>query len=291
MTWDARSILLLSLAAVAFAFTAFAASRLRRGAPSTPTPWLVFVGFVTDFFDTLGIGSYATTTALWRVRRSVDDRLLPGTLNVGHAWPTFVQAGIFLVLVAVEPLTLVASIAASVLGAWLGSGLATRLSRRAVRLVVGLGLAVAASLLAGGLAGLLPMGGDALGLTGWRLAAATGACAIFGALMTFGIGAYAPIMLTVSLLGMNPSGAFPIMMGACAFLMPVANVRFVEAEAYDRRAALGLTIGGVPGVLVAAWIVKSLPLVALKVLVVFVATTTAAGLLRDAWRDVDGEVS
>ncbi len=109
--------------------------------------------------------------------------------------------------------------------------------------------------------------------------------------MTFGIGAYAPIMLTVSLLGMNPTGAFPIMMGACAFLMPVANVRFLEAEAYDARAAIGLTVGGVPGVLVAAWVVKSLPLVALKVLVVIVASGTAVGLLRDAWREPRDAVS
>jgi uncharacterized membrane protein YfcA len=291
MTWDVRSVLLFALGAVALAFSAFAFVRMRRLRDAWPSPWLLAVGFVTDFFDTLGIGSYATTAALWRARRSVDDRLLPGTLNVGHAWPTFVQAGIFLASVDVEATTLVALLGAASLGAWLGSGLAARLSRRAVRLVVGSGLAIAAVLMSAGLAKLLPMGGDALGLAGVKLVVAIVACALFGALMTFGIGAYAPIMLTVSLLGMNPTGAFPIMMGACAFLMPVANVRFLEAEAYDARAAIGLTVGGVPGVLVAAWVVKSLPLVALKVLVVIVASGTAVGLLRDAWREPRDAVS
>lgn len=291
MILDARSVLLVALGAVALAFSAFAAERLRRRPTPWPSPWLLAVGFLTDFFDTLGIGSYATTTALWRVRRSVDDRLLPGTLNVGHAWPTFVQAGIFLALVEVESVTLVALIGAACLGAWLGSGLASRVSRRTVRVVMGLGLATAAALMAANLAHLMPMGGEALGLAGARLVVAVVACFTFGALMTFGVGAYAPILVTVSMLGMNPTGAFPIMMGACAFLMPVANVRFLEAGALDVRASLGLTLGGVPGVLVAAWLVKSLPLAALKVLVVFVAAVTAAGLLRDAWRERDAMTS
>jgi uncharacterized membrane protein YfcA len=100
--------------------------------------------------------------------------------------------------------------------------------------------------------------------------------------MTLGIGLYAPCLILVSLLGMAPTAAFPIMMGACAFLMPVASVRFIEAGSYDPRAALGLSIAGVPAVLVAAFIVKSLPLAAVRWLVVVVVVYTAFALLRSA---------
>ncbi len=283
-----RAVLLGSLACVACVFTWYALRHTHEAPVRRPTGWLVFVGFLTNFLDTLGIGSYATTTALWRTRRSVDDRCLPGTLSVGHAWPTFVQAAIFLTSVAVDETTLGSLIGASVVGAWLGSGVAAGLSRRRVQAVVGVGLAVAASLMALGLAGALPLGGSAHLLAGIRLPIGAAACAVFGALMTFGIGAYAPILLTVSLLGMNPAAAFPIMMGACAFLMPVANVRFLAHGSFDAPAALGLTLGGVPGVLVAAWVVRSLPLVALKVVVIAVASRAAWSLLRDAARGREG---
>jgi uncharacterized membrane protein YfcA len=103
--------------------------------------------------------------------------------------------------------------------------------------------------------------------------------------MMLGIGLYAPCLLLVSLLGMNPTAAFPIMMGSCAFLMPVASLRFLQAGRYDRAAAIGLAIGGIPGVLLAAFLVKSLPLDAVRVLVVIVISLTAATLWRDSRRE------
>jgi uncharacterized membrane protein YfcA len=129
---------------------------------------------------------------------------------------------------------------------------------------------------------LFPAGSDALGLSGALLALAVAANGVFGALMTLGVGLYAPCMGTVALLGMNPAAAFPIMMGSCAFLMPVASARFIRAGAFDRRAALGLTIGGVPGIVLAAWLVKSLPLDAVRWLVVVVVLYTAATMWRSS---------
>jgi uncharacterized membrane protein YfcA len=122
-------------------------------------------------------------------------------------------------------------------------------------------------------------------LSGGRLAVAIAANGVFGALMTLGVGLYAPCMGTVALLGMNPVAAFPIMMGSCAFLMPVASVRFIRAGAFDRRAALGLTIGGVPGVVLAAWLVRSLPLDAVRWLVVVVVLYTAVTMWRSSLAD------
>jgi uncharacterized membrane protein YfcA len=204
-----QTLLMIALALVALAFTWAASLHLKFQKEKRPTLWQGMIGFITNFFDTLGIGSYATTTALWRIQRTVDDRLLPGTLNVGHAWPTFVQAAIFLGTVAVSDLTLVLLITASVLGAWFGAGFAVRLSREKVRVFVGTGLAVAALLMLLGLLEALPVGGTSLELGGWKLTVGVIACAVFGGLMTLGIGAYAPIMITVSLLGMTPPPRFP----------------------------------------------------------------------------------
>jgi uncharacterized membrane protein YfcA len=213
----------------------------------------------------------------------VPDELIPGTLNVGHALPTILEAFLFIAFVAVDPLTLVSMIAASVAGAWLGAGIVAGWPRRNVRIGMGAALLIAASFfLLSNLGVSLVPAGDALGVRGPLLWAGVGGSFVLGALMTLGVGLFAPCMVLVSLLGMNPKAAFPIMMGSCAFLMPVAGVRFIKEGAYSARPALGLTLGGLPGVLVAALIVKSLPLTAIRWLVVAAALYTAGAMLRSA---------
>jgi uncharacterized membrane protein YfcA len=133
--------------------------------------------------------------------------------------------------------------------------------------------------------GLVPLGGEAVGLSGTRLAVAVGVNFVLGALMTLGIGLYGPCMILVSLLGMDPRVAFPIMMGSCAFLMPVGSMRFIREDRYSLRAAVGLAVGGVPAVLLAAYVVRSLPLGAVRWLVIVVVVYTAAALLRTAARE------
>jgi len=249
---------------------------LRRG------PLQLAIGFVTNFFDTLGVGSFAPTTSIYKLLRLVPDERIPGTLNAGHALPTVAQAFIFIAAVSVDPLTLVTMIGAAVLGAWLGSGVVAKLPRRAIQLGMGAALLVAAVLFVLGNVGWLPAGGQALALEGAWLGFAIACNFLLGALMTLGVGLYAPCLILVSLLGMNPLAAFPIMMGSCAFLMPVAALRFIAAGRYERRAAVGLSLGGIPGVLVAAFVVKSLPLVWLRWLVVLVVLYAAIAMLRAA---------
>lgn len=251
------------------------------------SPLRLAIGFGTTFFDTLGIGSFAPTTALFRMRGLVADELIPGTLNVGFALPVLLQAAIFIGAVSVEVWTLVSMIVAAALGAWLGAGVVTRMPRRAIRIGMGMALLVAALLMASMNLDWLPGGGSETGLRGVKLALAVAGNFIFGALMTLGIGLYAPCMIMVSLLGMDPVVAFPIMMGSCAILMPVAGVRFVRSGRYDRPAALGLTIGGLPAVLVAVYLVTSLPMDWLRWLVAIVVLYTALSMIRSAL--VEGE--
>jgi uncharacterized membrane protein YfcA len=255
-----------------------------RGRVPRPGPAHLATGALTDFLDTLGIGSFAVTTSIYKIARLVDDALIPGTMNVGHAIPTLAQALIFIAVVDVDPVTLVAMTTSSAAGAWLGAGFVARWPKRRIQRSMGVLLLVAATIIVLRQTGSVPAGGDARGLEGLLLLAGCSANFVLGALMTLGIGLYAPCMILVSLLGMDVRTAFPIMMGSCALLMPAASVRFVGEDRYDARAAVGLTLGGTPAVLVAGLLVKSLPLEAVQWLVVAVVVYTSAAMLRSAKR-------
>ena len=242
------------------------------------------VGAVTNFFDALGIGSFATTTAYIKLRKLVPDSFIPATLNVGHALPTIAQALIFIKLVKVDPPLLVACIVAAVAGSLVGAPIVQRTPVRVVQGFVGVALLIAAALYAAANLDWMPIGGDALALSGSWFVVAIVAHFVLGVLMMFGIGLYAPSLVTLSLLGLSPAAAFPIMMGACAFLMPVSALGFVRSERIDLGVILGIAIGGIPAVLLAAFVVKSLPLVWLRWGVVVVVLYAAIMLLRSAMR-------
>ncbi|MCL1909068.1 MAG: sulfite exporter TauE/SafE family protein [Holophagaceae bacterium] len=248
-------------------------------------PIPLITGAVANFLDTLGIGSFAPTTAVIKIfRLTDDDTRIPGTLNVGHAIPTITQAIIFISIVRVDVALLVSCIVASIAGALLGVRIVTRLPVRAIRLAMGLAMLVAAGLYAAKNLGWIPGGNEgALGLEGGLFALATALHFVYGVLMMVGVGLYAPSLITLSLLGMNPTAGFPIMMGACAFLMPSASLAFLRSGKLEPRIALGLALGGIPGVLVAAFVVKSLSLDILRWGVVVVVIIAAATMLAGAF--------
>ncbi len=293
---NAKTILLVALGASAVFYVVYLGMELLRrhrlqvasgGTVDKDRPTLtgLAVGFGTNFFDTLGIGSYAPTTSLFRILKMVPDERIPGTMNIGHTLPTIVQAFIFTQIVPVDAMTLFLMIGAAIAGAWLGASVVASWPRRYVQIGMGLALLGFAAVALVNLLKVGPSGGQALALTGVALVIAVGVNFLLGALMTLGIGLYAPCMILISLLGMNPKAAFPIMMGSCAFLMPMASVRFIKSGRYEPRALLGLLVGGIPAVLVAAFIVKELPLTAMWWVVIAVATYTAISLLRTAARE------
>jgi len=284
-----KAVLLATMLVVTAAYTvlwAVEARRRRSSGAAIPDLTRTGIGFVTNFFDTLGIGSFATTTTLFRLLRLVPDENIPGTLNVGHTWPTIFQALIYITIVEVDFKTLVLLIAAAAIGSWLGAGVVAAWPRRNIQIGMGLALLVAAGLMVMSALGLAVPSGTALGVTGTKLQIGIAVNFLLGALMTLGIGLYAPCMILVSLLGMNPTAAFPIMMGSCAFLMPIASTRFISKGSFDLPAAVALTLGGIPAVLVAAYVVKSLPLTAVRWLVIVVVLYAATGLLRAGLRRV-----
>lgn len=240
------------------------------------------VGLVTNFFDTLGIGSFAPTTAYFKLRARMPDDQIPGTLNAGQALPTITQALIFIAIVSVDLTTLISMILAAVLGAWLGVGVVSRLSRRAIQIGMAAALLCAALLFLASNLHWIPGGGNASALHGAKLLIAVAVNFLLGALMMLGIGLYAPCLILLSLLGMSPLAAFPIMMGSCGLLMPIGAAGFIRRGRYNLGAALGLALGGIPGVLAAAYVVKSLPIVWLRWLVLCVVVYAALQMLKSA---------
>jgi uncharacterized membrane protein YfcA len=237
------------------------------------------IGFVVNFFDVLGIGAFAPQTALLKFTRQTEDKLIPGTMNVANTIPVLLQAFIFITIIEVDPLTLISMLVSAAIGAVIGAGIVSKLSERKIRLTMGIALVITAGFMLARMLDWIQGGGDAIGLTGYKLVFAVVVNFFLGAIMTAGVGLYAPCMALIFALGMSPTVAFPIMMGSCAFLMPPASVKFIKTGSYNRKAALAMAIPGSIAVLIAAFIVKSLPLQTLQWVVLAVILYTSATML------------
>ncbi|MFM5184532.1 Permease [Aeromonas veronii] len=252
---------------------------------TTPFWPVALIGGVANFLDTLGVGSFAVKTACYKQFKLIDDRVLPGTLNGQCVLPTVTQSLIFVGAVAVDPLTLICMMMAAAAGAAWGARHVASFDRQTIRLVMAISLLVVAGLIFAGLLGLFPVGGDAMGLSGYKLAIALLGNFIFGVLMNVGIGLFAPCMTLVYLLGMNPLAAFPIMMGSTAVLSVFSAGTFIRKGAFDAKAVLAVAIFGPIGVVLAAMLVKSMDMEMLKWLVAFIVIYTSWTMYA-SWRAV-----
>ncbi|QWZ86810.1 sulfite exporter TauE/SafE family protein [Aeromonas sp. FDAARGOS 1404] len=250
---------------------------------ATPFWPVALIGGVANFLDTLGVGSFAVKTACYKQFKLIDDRVLPGTLNGQCVLPTVTQSLIFVGAVAVEPLTLISMMVAAAAGAAWGARHVASFDRQTIRLVMAVSLLVVAGLIFAGLLGLFPLGGDAMGLTGYKLGIALAGNFLFGVLMNVGIGLFAPCMTLVYLLGMNPLAAFPIMMGSTAVLSVFSAGTFIRKGAFDAKAVLAVAIFGPIGVVLAAMLVKSMDMEMLKWLVAFIVIYTSWTMYA-SWR-------
>ncbi|MCR3961230.1 TSUP family transporter [Aeromonas veronii] len=250
---------------------------------ATPFWPVALIGGVANFLDTLGVGSFAVKTACYKQFKLIDDRVLPGTLNGQCVLPTVTQSLIFVGAVAVDPLTLISMMMAAAAGAAWGARHVASFDRQTIRLVMAISLLVVAGLIFAGLLGLFPVGGDAMGLSGYKLAIALLGNFIFGVLMNVGIGLFAPCMTLVYLLGMNPLAAFPIMMGSTAVLSVFSAGTFIRKGAFDAKAVLAVAIFGPIGVVLAAMLVKSMDMEMLKWLVAFIVIYTSWTMYA-SWR-------
>jgi len=280
------TLLIVSLSVVALAYGAYLLFCAARAGQIRPNGEALLLGAITNFFDTLGIGSFAPTIAWIRFRQLTPDRLIPLTMLAGYILPAIVQALIFLTLlgVKVDPLLLLPCIVAMVIGGIVGVPVAARAPIRLVQGVVGLALLVAAFFYTLANLGLMPSGGSATTLPAhWAIVAVT-VHFFLGVLACFGVGNYAPTLAMLSLMGMDPRLAFPIMASAASFAGVAAAGRSLHLVKLDYRIVLGLGLGAIPAVLVAAFMVKEMPMTTLRWLVVVVVSYAGGTLLLSAAR-------
>jgi len=241
-----------------------------------------FIGFIVNFFDVLGIGAFAPQTALLKFTKQTSDKLIPGTMNVANTLPVLIQAIIFIQVVQVETTTLMVMFLTAMGGAILGADIMGKLSERNIRLTISVALLITAGFMFANKIHWIQGEGVAIGIYGWKLVIAGLVNFILGAMMTAGVGLYAPCMALVYLLGLSPQVAFPIMMGSCAFLMPPASFKFIKSGNYNKKAALGMAIPSIFAVLIAAFIIKSLPLDTLRWLVMIIIIYTSVTMFLAA---------
>lgn len=280
-------MLIALLVPLALAILGFTVILLRAAIAHHARPTLegVVLGAITNFFDTLGIGSFAPTTAWFKFRRLVPDRLIPPTMLVGHGLPTMAQSVIFLILLGVKvDAVLLAGCTISVLmGGLLGAPLVARTRVWMIQLIVAIALLIGAAVYALTNLQLMPGGGTAGSLPIGLTIVAIAANFIFGVLLNFGVGNYAPTLIMFSLMGMDPRLVFPIMATGASLTVVGAGARHIAIGQIDFKIVLGITLGGIPAVLVAAFIVKSMPLQTLRWLVFVVVLYAAAVMARAAW--------
>lgn len=272
---------LLGLAIFAYGSVLIRAAIAKR---ATPNPEMLVLGAVVNFLDTLGIGSFATTTAWLKFRKIVPDRLLPQTMLCGLTPPAMTESIVFLLLlgVLVEPVLLYSCVIAVFVGGLVGVQLVNRARVWVVQTTVGIGLVLAAAAYVMQGLDLFPGGGTANSLPPLLMVIAIAANFVFGILANFGVGNYAPTLVMLSLMGMDPRLAFPIMAGGAALMGAGSSFQHVRIGQVDLRVVLGLAIGGIPAVLVAAFLVKSMPLDYLRWLVVVVVLYAAAVMFHSA---------
>lgn len=237
--------------------------------------------FVTSFFDVFGIGNFTTTTAAFKLGNMVKDELIPGTLNVGYTVAVVLEAFLFITTIEIDKMTLILMLLAASIGSFVGAGIISKLPERKIKFGIGLALIIVALMMIAGKFNLMPVGGDANGLTGTKLLIGIIGNFILGGLMTIGVGLYAPCMALIYSLGMSPKLAFPIMMGSCAFLMPTAGIKFLKEGKYDRKASVVLSIFSIMGTLVAYFIVKSMNIDSLIWIVIVVLIFTGIRTLKE----------
>ncbi len=269
------------LATLVFTVVLFRAAIVRKAWPSPETLGL---GAVVCFFDTLGIGSFAPTTAWLKFRRLTQDRLIPPTILVGLTAGAVVESIIFLLKlgVKVDPVLLVGCVVACTTGGLIGAPLVHKTRVWIVQSIVAVGLTLAAIAYAMTNLNMFPGGGSASSLSVTLTVVAIVANFGFGLLLNYGVGNYAPTLVVLSLMGMDPHLCFPIMAGAAALMGATSSIRHINTGNLDLRVVMGLTIGGIPAVFIAAYLVVSMPLEWLRWLVLIVVLYAATIMFRAA---------
>jgi uncharacterized membrane protein YfcA len=237
------------------------------------------IGGIAYFLDTLGIGSYAISTALLRLFKQIQYKNLPGTLNVTSVLPVFLEAFIFISIIDIDCITITCMVIATCIGSWMGVYFVRNMLEQHICLIMSIALLITAGILILKQFHIIPTDYiGTIGLTGSKLIIAILASVFIGILISAGIGSYAPFLALALMLGLNVRAAFPIMMSSNALASCFASIKFISIGTYDRKASLSMTIVALFGVFMASYIVKTIPLNALTWIAIVVISYTSISL-------------
>ncbi|MHC9533495.1 sulfite exporter TauE/SafE family protein [Dellaglioa sp. BT-FLS60] len=239
--------------------------------------WTPITQIVIFFFSTFGISDFAISTAIFPKANWVSMKKLPGTLNAQDVIPIFVMSLAYITSISVGIKTLLVCIICQVMGAYIGPRFVVKLPERTIRSFVIVGLLVATMLIIAGKVGLITANGTATELFGWKLVVTGFLLFVYGALNNIGIGSFSLTMATVYAMGMDPIAAFPIMMGGCAFSLPIGSMQFIKLDQYSRKITL-FSVFGIIGVLIAVFLVKSINTSVIQWIVIVVLLYSAFSL-------------
>jgi len=236
------------------------------------------------FLSSIGVSDFAVSTVFYRKAKLITDKLLPGTLNTQCVIPVAAMALTFISTIKVDTLTLSICIISQVIGAYFGSRFISKLSLKSIRKLIGTGLIIATTFIIASKLSLIPSGGTAFALSPIKLAIAAMLLSIFGALNNMGIGSYAPTMVTVYALGMDPVAAFPIIMGASTFSIPIGSIQFIKRKEYSRKITLFAATFGLLGVLVGVCFIRKLDISMLQWLIAAILLYSGTSMLIDEFK-------
>ena len=245
------------------------------------------IGIIANLLDTLGCGSYAPSTFGYQVFGTIDDKMIPGTLNIGDTFPVIFEAFIFTASVDCDPKFLWIMYICAAIGSFGFATVVTKWDRQKIRWGMGILMLCLSPVMLCKNLGVGPFGviGTATGLTGWKLIVAAGLNIVWGALMDIGFGLYAPCMATCLLLGVDGGACFPVFMGSCAVLMPACSIEFIKTHQYDAPCTIGNALGGCIGVFIAWKVVTSLPMFWLINMICVVLLWTGYYLISKALKE------
>ena len=230
-----------------------------------------FIGLIANFFDTLGIGSFALIIAMRGMLKVMpDDIRLIGTMNIHAVFIAVVQTLIFLNVFQVDTTNLIISIVMISLGSILSGIIAIRIKHTLVHKIMLAAFIVTGILLLFSQLNILPISSNSTVITGYMLIPFAIFMFIAGMLPGFGIGYYSLIKSSIFLFGVSPIVAFPLMAAASAFQQPITSAIFISNKKFYFKSALLLGISGSVGVLLAAPLISKIDPRTLKWWLLFV---------------------
>ncbi len=243
----------------------------------------MFVGVLANFVDTLGCGSFAPSTFMYKAFGNIEDINIPGTLNVGDTFPVIFEALIFTASIECDPVFLISMLVAAAVGSFSFATIVTKWDKQKIRIGMSICMLACIPVMLCRNFGFGPFGeiGTAIGLTGWKFILAVVLNVLWGALMDIGFGLYAPCMATCLMLGVNGSTCFPVFMGSCALLMPCCSIEFIKTGRFDSVYTIGNFAGGMVGVFIAWKFVTNLSMFWVVNLVCAVLLWTSYTMLHD----------